>query len=174
MIRVIAPALAKTKSKLGFDKRIFIMGFPGNDQLGTSDDINQEKSYGALQAHMNTVAGNEALVIDLVDRYKGVCFYGLNPGLIKTSIRSNLFGEGIAHKVTESIIGWFTQSADEYAKKIVPLFVSPDIENHNGAMFDKKGYAILGSKNFSEEYAKKFVATSEALLRDKGFATEFD
>lgn len=172
MIREIAPKLENEKSKLGFDKRVFIMGFPGNDQLGSIDDLNQEKSYGVMKAHMNTVAGNEALVVDLAERYKGVGFYGLNPGIIQTNIRSNLFGSGILNTVSESIIGWFTQSADDYAKKIVPLFVSPEIQNHSGAMFDNKGDAILGSKGFTLEYARKFVAGSEALLKRKGFDTE--
>lgn len=86
MIRIIAPKFEKEKSVLGFDKRIFIMGFPGTDQLGTIDNLNQEKGYSTMKAHMNTVAGNEALVLDLADRYKGVNFYGLNPGFIKTNM----------------------------------------------------------------------------------------
>ncbi|KSA00471.1 uncharacterized protein AC631_03748 [Debaryomyces fabryi] len=172
MIRTIAPTFEKSKSELGFNKRIFIMGFPGNDQLGTIDNLNQEKSYGTMQAHMNTVAGNEALVVDLAERYKYVGFYGLNPGLIRTNIRSNLFGNGILHTVAESLIGWFNQSADDYAKKIVPLFVSPDIENHSGAMFNNKGQAVLGSKGFTKEYAKDFIAKSEVLLKSKGLDTE--
>lgn len=172
ILRDMVPKLKTEKNKLGFGPRVFLMGFPGNGQLGTIDDLNQEKSYGVLKAHMNTVAGNEALVVDLADRYKDVNFYGLNPGLIKTNIRGNLFGEGsFIQGITETLLGWFTQSADDYAKKIVPLFVSPEIENYSGAMFDNKGYAILGSKGFSKEYAKKFITASEDLLKSKGFET---
>lgn len=107
---------------------------------------------------MNTAAGNEALIVDLAERYEGVSFYGLNPGLIRTNIRSNLLANGILHTVAESLIGWFNQSADDYAKKIVPLFVFPDIENHSGG--------------FTKEYAKDFIAKSEVLLKSKGFDDE--
>ena len=168
MIRIIAPKFEEEKSVLGFDKRVFIMGFPGTDQLGTIDNLNQEKGYSTMKAHMNTVAGNEALVLDLADRYKGVKFYGLNPGLIKSNIRSNLFGNGIFQSLTETIVGWFNQSADDYAKKIVPLFVSPDIEKHSGAMFNNQGEAIFPSQGFTKSYAKDFIAKSEELLKDKG------
>jgi hypothetical protein len=36
---------------------------------GTLDDLNAEKSYRAFSAHMNTVAGNEVLVLDAAARY---------------------------------------------------------------------------------------------------------
>ncbi len=37
--------------------RVFIMGFPGKNELGYIEDMNAEKSYAALKVHMNTVAG---------------------------------------------------------------------------------------------------------------------
>ena len=45
-------------------RRIFIMGFPGAGHHGAGDlgNLNAERDYKALPAHMNTVAGNEALV----------------------------------------------------------------------------------------------------------------
>lgn len=121
---------------------------------------------------MNTVAGNEALVIDLAERYKGVNFYGLNPGIIKTNIRSNYLGTGLFSKVTETIVGWFTQTPDEYARKIVPLLVAPEIESHNGSMFNNKGYAISVSKGFTQDYARKYISASEELLKSKGLDVE--
>ena len=36
--------------------------FPGAGQAGTLGDLNAEKSYSAWPVHMQTVAGNEALV----------------------------------------------------------------------------------------------------------------
>lgn len=36
--------------------------FPGASQSGKLGDLNAEKSYSAMGIHMQTVAGNEALV----------------------------------------------------------------------------------------------------------------
>jgi hypothetical protein len=47
---------------------------------GDPSDLNSERTHEYWHAHMNTVAGNEALVIDGAARYPGVNFYGLNPG----------------------------------------------------------------------------------------------
>lgn len=44
--------------------RIFVMGFPGAGNLGNLDDLMGERSYDAMAVHTNTVAGNEALVLD--------------------------------------------------------------------------------------------------------------
>jgi hypothetical protein len=123
---------------------VFIMGFPGAGQTGTLGDLNAEKSYSAMTVHMNTVAGNEMLVIDAAKRYPNATFFGLNPRMIKTSIRSNFLGEGsLKHRLSESLIGLVTPSADTYAQRIAPLLVSPDLEGHSGAMFDRKGRAVL-------------------------------
>src|SRR4051794_12519964 len=67
--------------------RVFIMGYPGTGQAGTPDDLNAEKSYSAFPVHMNTVAGNEVLVLDAATRHPSASVFGLNPGLIKTNIR---------------------------------------------------------------------------------------
>ncbi|MDC7674923.1 DUF1349 domain-containing protein [Asticcacaulis machinosus] len=45
------------------------MAYPGSGQTGTPDDLNAEREYKALPQHMNTVAGNEILVLDAVKRY---------------------------------------------------------------------------------------------------------
>ena len=47
-----------------------------------------------MSLHMNTVAGNEMLVLDSAKRYPSANFFGLNPGIVKTNIRANLVGEG--------------------------------------------------------------------------------
>ena len=72
--------------------RVFIMGFPGSGQTGNLNDLDAEKSYGRWAVHMNTVAGNEMLVLDAAKRYPDASFFGLNPGFISTNICSNLLG----------------------------------------------------------------------------------
>jgi NAD(P)-dependent dehydrogenase (short-subunit alcohol dehydrogenase family) len=44
--------------------RVFVMGFPGAGEHGDVDDLNAERGYDAMKVHMNTVAGNEVLVLD--------------------------------------------------------------------------------------------------------------
>ena len=51
---------------------------------------------------MNTVAGNEAMVLDGASRYPAINFYGLNPGMVKTDIRSHFLGKGsITHSLSK-------------------------------------------------------------------------
>jgi hypothetical protein len=124
--------------------RVFIMGYPGTGQAGKLDDLNSEKSYSSITVHMNTLAGNEMLVLDAAKRYPNASFFGLNPGLIRTNIRSNLLGaDTLRYRFLEWMIGLMTPSAEIYAERLTPLLVSPDLEGHSGAMFDPKGFRNL-------------------------------
>src|SRR6185369_1346432 len=95
-----------------------------------------------------------------------VGIYGLNPGLVKTSIRNNLLGEGsLKSLVAETLIGLFTPSPDRYAQTIAPVFFAPELETHSGAMFDNKGFAIEPTPKLRDRaYVDAFMAESEALL----------
>jgi NAD(P)-dependent dehydrogenase (short-subunit alcohol dehydrogenase family) len=164
LVRACAPRLRKT----GARPRVFIMGFPGAGNVGSLDDLNAEKSYAMMAVHMNTVAGNEMLVLDSAKRYPHASFFGLNPGIIRSNIRSNLLGEGsFKHRAAEWLIGLLSTSAETYAERLAPLLVSPDLEGHSGAMFDRKGFAILPSQGLSDEHVKSFIAASEALVDAK-------
>ncbi|AMP39801.1 MULTISPECIES: SDR family NAD(P)-dependent oxidoreductase [Ralstonia solanacearum species complex] len=169
ILRAIAPGLGTQRAKPSMKPRVFIVGYPGSGQTGTPDDLNAETSYKAMPAHMNTVAGNEMLVLDAARRYPQATFFGLNPGLIKTGIRDNFFGkDSLKSRVAESLIGLLTPTADAYAQRIAPLLVSPDIEGHSGALFNRKGQAILPSPGLTEDYIGTFMSASEALLSRTG------
>jgi hypothetical protein len=165
ILRNIAPRLGKDRRPAPMKPRVFIMGFPGAGQTGELDDLNAEKSYSSMAVHMNTVAGNEMLVLDAAKRYPNAAFFGLNPGFISTNIRSNLLG---AHTLRYRFIEWLTRlmtpSAETYAERLAPLLVSPDLEGHTGAMFNRKGLAILPSPKLTDSYVKAFIAASEALV----------
>lgn len=164
MLRRIAPRLGKDRPKAAMKPRVFIMGYPGSGQVGQLHDLNAERSYGALATHMNTVAGNEMLVLDAARRYAHATVFGLNPGLIKTSIRSNFLGANtLLFGLSEWVIGLLSPSPAAYAKHIVPLLVSPDIERHSGAMFDQRGRAIQPSAGLTESHVRAFLDASEAL-----------
>jgi hypothetical protein len=117
---------------------------------------------------MNTVAGNEMLVLDAAKRYPNATFFGLNPGLIKTNIRDNFLGEGsFKSRFMETMIGFFTPSPEAYAERITPLLVSPDIEAHTGAMFDQKGDAIDPTPALTDqEHVERFLSESRAMLTE--------
>ncbi len=166
ILREIAPRLGKDRSAARMKPRVFIMGFPGTGQVGKLDDLNAEKSYSRWAAHMNTVAGNETLVLDAAKRYPNASFFGLNPGVVRTNIRSNLLGaDTLLYRIIEWMIGLMSPSAESYAKRLAPLLVSPDLEGHSGAMFDRKGFAILPTPKLTDSsYAIDFMAASEALV----------
>lgn len=144
--------------------RFFIMGFPGADMMGNVDDFNSELAYKGMQAHSNTVAGNEALVLHSAKSYPQAGFYGLNPGLIKTTIRSTVLGNGIFSKIVEGIIGLLFPSADQYAEKLLALLNSPVLENYSGAIFNRHLNPIQPSKNLQdEESVDRIISESEKL-----------
>jgi NAD(P)-dependent dehydrogenase (short-subunit alcohol dehydrogenase family) len=164
IVRELAPRLA-AKAAGSPTPRVFVMGFPGTGQLGDAGDLNAERSYDAMAVHMNTVAGNEMLVLDGARRHPGVSFFGLNPGLIKTSIRANFLGAGsFKHRAAEWLIGLMMPTAEQYAERVVPLLLAPELEGRSGAMFGKKGTAILPTEGIDEPHVAGFIQASEALL----------
>jgi NAD(P)-dependent dehydrogenase (short-subunit alcohol dehydrogenase family) len=169
MIRETASRLGKNRPAASMRPRVFVMGFPGAGRIGKLDDLNSEKSYASMAAHSNTIAGNEILVLDSARRYPNASFFGLNPGGIKSNIRSNWLGaNSLKHRFFESMMGLVAQSAETYAERLAPLLVSPDLEGHNGAMFDPKGFAIFSSPKLTERYMQEFIAASEALVSRAG------
>lgn len=90
----------------------------------------------------------------------------LNPGLIKTNIRNSFLEVNtLKSRFTEWIIGLLNPSAETYAERLRPLLVSPDLELHSGALFDRKGSVILPSPKLTDRsYVKAFIAASEELV----------
>ena len=166
MLRELGPRLGKARPVGRGKPRVFVMGYPGTGQAGIAGDQNSEKTYAAFEVHMNTVAGNEMLVLDGVTRYPELNFFGLNPGLIKTNIRDNFLGkDSIKSRVTEFFIGLMTPTPEQYAERMVPLLVSADLESHSGAMFDQKGQAVLPSAEVTvESHRGAFLAESQQLV----------
>jgi NAD(P)-dependent dehydrogenase (short-subunit alcohol dehydrogenase family) len=172
MLRDLGPRLGKSRpvERATHKPRVFIMGYPGAGQAGTLGDLNADESYSPMTAHMNTVAGNEMLVLDAVSRYPHANFFGLNPGLIKTTIRDNFLGkDSFKSRVVEALIAFLMPSPERYAERITPLLVSPDLEPFSGAMFNQKGEAIEPSPKLADSaHVSKFLAESEALVARTG------
>lgn len=151
MVREIGERLGTNRNQTDFKPRVFIWGFPGTNQKGNINDFNSEEIYSLMSAHSNTVIGNEALVLDSALRFPKINYYGMNPGLMKSNIRSGTLGEGsLGLQITEMFIGALFPSVEVYSERILPLLVSHDIENHSGAMFNRHGDAILASESLSQ------------------------
>jgi NAD(P)-dependent dehydrogenase (short-subunit alcohol dehydrogenase family) len=149
--------------------RVFVMGFPGAGELGNPEDLNADASYDALKQHMTTVAGNEALVLDLAKRHPALGVFGLNPGLIKTNIRSNFLGDGsFKHRAAEFLIGLFMPSPEQYARTVVPVLFAPELETRSGLLFGAKGTAILPTEGLPERVEAYRTASAQLLRRVAG------
>ncbi|NSL54555.1 SDR family NAD(P)-dependent oxidoreductase [Uliginosibacterium aquaticum] len=169
MLQAMAPRLGSQRKSGDRKPRVFVMGYPGTGEIGSPEDLNAERSYKVMAAHMNTVVGNEMLVLDAARRYPQAAFFGLNPGLIKTNIRDNLFGKNsLKSRLMEGLIGLFTPTAEAYATRITPLLLAPEIDTHSGAMFNSKGQAILPSVGLTPEYIGRFLSACDSLLARKG------
>jgi NAD(P)-dependent dehydrogenase (short-subunit alcohol dehydrogenase family) len=171
ILRELAPRMASAPRQGRPRARIYVMGFPGTGEKGNLEDLNAERSYASMPVHMNTVAGNESLVLEFARRYPTLDFYGLNPGLIQTNIRGNALGQGsLKHRVLEWFIGLATISAEKYAERIVPVLLSPSLEGRSPVMFNQKGRAIEASPSLGDGYADRFIAASEQLV-DRALAS---
>ena len=171
VLRGLTPRLGAGRPAGSPAPRVFVMGFPGSGQLGDLDDLTGEKTYDAFAVHMNTVAGNEALVLDQRRKSPGVLFFGLNPGLMKTGIRSNFMGEGsLKHRAAEFLIGLFTQTPEDYAARVVPLLAAPELEGRSGTMFGSKANPILPTDGLDDARVSQLMAASEALI-DRALAS---
>jgi NAD(P)-dependent dehydrogenase (short-subunit alcohol dehydrogenase family) len=169
IMKELAPRLGRGRPAGAVHPRVFVVGFPGTGEAGNPADLNAERSYKAMAVHMNTVAGNEALVLDSVRRYPNAGFFGLNPGLIKTDIRANFLGaKSLKHRIVESLIGLFTISPETYAERIVPLLFAVELEGRSGAMFNQKADAIFASEVLTLEQIAAIMAASESLLARAG------
>lgn len=165
LLREIGPRLGKDRAGKVEKPQVFLMGFPGTGQVGKAEDLNAETRYSKWAVHMNTVVGNEMLVVDGATRYPNADLFGLNPGFVKSNIRANLFGSNaFLLALMEGATGFMTASPETYAKRIVPLLVSPDLAGHTGAFFNNRGEAILPTPEVADRsYMHRFLAASEAL-----------
>ena len=118
---------------------------------------------------MTTVAANEAIVLHGAKGgyggAGGVSYFGMNPGLIPTGIRSFIYGNGILAWILEGIISLFSPSVDTYAARVVPLLAATDLEAHNGTMFGQKITPILPDVPFADPaYTAKWISGMDGLL----------
>ena len=166
VLQGLSPRLGSVRADGAPRPRVFVMGSPGTGAIGNPDDLNSEDNYRSMAAHANTIAGNEIPVLGAKDMFPGPAYFGLAPGLIKTGIRSDLLGDGsITHKLVETAVGFFMQSPETYAKRLVPLLFAPELEGRTGLMFGPKARPVLPTRGLDTAYIDRYLSASEALLR---------
>ncbi|MFB2780032.1 SDR family NAD(P)-dependent oxidoreductase [Shewanella mangrovisoli] len=163
MLDNIMPRLGKQTHQ---KPRVFVMGYPGSGSPGVLGDLNAEQSYKTMQVHMNTVAGNEMLVLDNHHRFQNFSIFGLNPGLVKTDIRSNfLGGNRVIFNLLETLIGWFTPTPEQYAQGITPLLIAPELDQYSGTLFNQKSQALLPTKGINaDDHMQAYLLQSRDLI----------
>lgn len=147
--------------------RVFVMGAPGSNVAGDPSDLNSERGYAQLAAHTQTVAANEALVLDAKDRYPQFGVYGLNPGLVASGeIRAPFLGgaDSLRFKAVEWLIGTLRPSTDEYAARIGSTLLAPEEGADSGTMFDSKGRKTKASSRLTPDRVAHFMRATEELL----------
>jgi len=125
------------------------MGFCGHE--ARIEDFNGLHSYSSFPQHMNTVIANDALILGFRQRRPDLDIYGLNPGLIKTGIRANVYsGNRLEAFIGETIIGLFTPSTMQYAHVIKNVIAAGSIPK-NAIFFNAYGEPIQISNYLSDE-----------------------
>ncbi len=172
----LANGLGQKRRESGLKPKIFIMGFPGAKTEAKLEDFNWEKSYNYLDAHFNTVAANETIQRYLANKYKSsLTVIGLNPGLIKTGIRSDVLRNPIANWFVEGVISLIYPTPEQYAEKVLINLVADkniDEEYFTGTAFDQKGNEILPNSLLTEEVQSKIISFSEELVKKAGASSE--
>ncbi len=147
----------------GLKARVFAMGFPGQDL--EIKDWNAQSGYSVLDQHMNTVVANEALVLAYRRKFPELEVYGLNPGLVQTDIRSNMYAGfwRYLEPVLEGIISLVFPSADEYAQHIYPVIAAERLPRRT-VSFNSQGEALRVNPKLTEEAVERIWRDSEALV----------
>jgi NAD(P)-dependent dehydrogenase (short-subunit alcohol dehydrogenase family) len=147
--------------------RVFIFGFPGVGNAGDYKDLNAENGYAQWRAHMNTVAANEALVLDVAARFPRLGVFGVNPGAIHTSdMRAKLFGgpDSLTYKLFEGAVKLTSPTPEHWAQMVTPAFFAPELENRSGLHLSKKGRPMYPSETMTQEVVAGFTKATEDLL----------
>ncbi len=108
--------------------RVFVMGYSGfHSPKIHLEDFNSERTYKAMRAHLHTIIGNDALVLGMRKRHPALLIWGLNPGLVRTDIRSNAFRVKALGKVVDGVIGVHALSPQHYAEVVLHVIANPQL-----------------------------------------------
>jgi len=172
----ISNGLGSKRLPSGLKPKIFIMGYPGAKNEAKLDDYNWEKGYSFLDAHLNTVVSNESFQSYLAKKYKSsLTVIGLNPGLIKTGIRSQILTNPIANWIVEGFISLIYPTPESYAENtLINLVIDQNLDNDSfsGASFDQKGNEILPNPSLTIEIEEKIISLGDELIKKAGVSSE--
>jgi nucleoside-diphosphate-sugar epimerase len=147
----------------GLRARTFVMGYPGNDYH--LEDFNGLKNYRAWPQHVNTIVCNEALTLAYRRKFPEIEIYGLNPGLVKTDIRSNIYSGVLKYvgPVLEALIGVLFPNADEYAAGILPIITAEKLPR-DVLSYNHRGEALRVNPQLNETVVEQIWRDSDQLI----------
>jgi hypothetical protein len=75
----------------------------------------------------------------------------------------------LSYRLFEGAIGLFLQSPDQYARRIVPLLFTPELNGRSGILFNRKARPTSPSKGFDAAHVTGYIiATTQLLNRALG------
>jgi NAD(P)-dependent dehydrogenase (short-subunit alcohol dehydrogenase family) len=158
----------ENQAQRGEPARVYIYGFPGNGEpIKNRDDIQWKRSYNQMNAHMNTVTLNEALVTSFAKVAPKVAVFGVSPGLIQTDIRRNMVGHGFFGNSVETLIGLLGRDMTAHVEALVQPIASPELGvNVTGAHFNTYGEPIQGCPRLDANEIAFYADYSQKIFDD--------
>ena len=123
------------------------------------DDLQGERSYGAMRAYGQSKLANVLFTYELARRLEGtrVTVNCLHPGVIATNIFRDISG------VVGAAARLFLKSPRRGAETSVYLAASPEVEGVTGKYFDDRRAARSSPESYDEAKAERLWQVSERL-----------
>lgn len=150
----------------GFRGRTFVMGYPGQEIKVVNWNMeDKRKPYGLMDQHFNTIVTNEALVLGARTRHPELEIYGLNPGLVATDIRGNVYSGSFKYlePVLEALIGFLFPSSDQYASDIWHV-VSAEALPKSVYAWNLWGEAVARPQSLTQQLVEDLWAKMDAVI----------
>jgi hypothetical protein len=111
------------------------------------------------------VVANEALTLAYRRKFPEVEIYGLNPGLVKTDIRGNLYSGFLKHlePVFEALIGLLFPSAEEYVEHVWPVISAKQLPRDT-VNYNSRSEALRNNPQLTEAVVEKIWNDSNELI----------
>lgn len=157
-------------------KRVYIFGFPGVEYqpLKNMADLNfTETKYSQYNAHYNTIVCNEALVYEAQRRYPKLDVFGMNPGIVPTTLRDNSYGGNntLLGRASEFLVRVFNPTADQYVERtVLPLMADKTLVGP--ACFSAKGRILPPAGWVAHETNRKWVWEVSDLMAKRATSAE--
>ncbi|GHO89235.1 SDR family oxidoreductase [Dictyobacter formicarum] len=125
------------------------------------DDLQSEKSYGAMRVYGSAKLALTLFTYELARRLAGtgVTVNNLHPGVVGTGF----FGDGLLGRLSKLVM----LTPEKGAQTSIYLATSPDVANVTGKYFEKSKATPSSKASYDEQAAKKLWQITEQLIEQK-------